>query len=114
MSSLNAPLPCVQKSVNPSLSTGGVYQVGSGYTSVTVSVSGGGGSGAAVTGNIVGGQVTSYTITNNGSGYTSNPTITVSGNGSGAAAIGTVFVTSNLPNSNVSLPFGGFPGAALY
>ncbi len=101
-------------SVNPSLSTGGVYQVGSGYTSVTVSVSGGGGSGAAVTGNIVGGQVTSYTITNNGSGYTSNPTITVSGNGSGAAAIGTVFVTSNLPNSNVSLPFGGFPGAALY
>ena len=77
--------------------------------------SNGGGSGATVTANVVGGQVTSYNITDNGSGYTSNPTITVSGGGgSGAVATATVFVTSNLPNSNVSLPFGGFPGAALY
>jgi hypothetical protein len=96
--------------------TTGLRQVGSGYSSPpTVTVSGGGGSGAAVTANLSGGTVTTYTITNAGSGYTSNPTITVSGGGgSGAVAVATIFNPTNLPNSNVSLPFGGFPGAALY
>ena len=57
---------------------------------VSVSFSGGGGSGGAATANMVGGQanfvdtgyvVGWYTITNAGSGYTSNPTVTVSGSG---------------------------------
>ena len=96
--------------------TTGLRQVGSGYSSApTVTVSGGGGSGAAITANLTGDTVTTYTITNAGSGYTSNPTITVSGGGgSGAVAVATIYNPTNLPNSNVSLPFGGFPGAALY
>jgi hypothetical protein len=64
-----------------------------GCTSVpTVAISGGGGSGAAATTNImpsgvssvepnVYGFVTSFTITNQGSGYTSNPSVTVTGGG---------------------------------
>ncbi len=52
--------------------------LGYGYQSTpAVAVSGGGGSGFAVNANVVGGQVTSYTITNPGSGYTSCPTISV-------------------------------------
>lgn len=50
---------------------------GSGYASATVSISGGGGSGSQATANVVGGQVTSYTVTNGGTGYTSAPSITV-------------------------------------
>ena len=103
----------VQAAIN---TTTGTRQIGSGYTSApTVTISGGGGSGAAVTANVVGGAVTTYTITNAGSGYTSNPTVTVSGGGgSGAVAYANIYNPVNLPNSNVSLPFGGFPGAALY
>lgn len=52
--------------------------LGLGYAAApAVTVSGGGGSGLAVTANVAGGQVTSYTVTNQGSGYTSCPTITV-------------------------------------
>ena len=57
------------------------------------------------------------TITNAGSGYTSNPTVTIDNTGtggSGAVAYANIYNPVNLPNSNVSLPFGGFPGAALY
>jgi hypothetical protein len=57
---------------------------------VTASISGGGGSGAAVTPVMIGGQanfnnggylVAYYNVTSQGSGYTSNPTVTVSGSG---------------------------------
>lgn len=67
--------------------TGNVIQVnpltpGSGYLSATVNIAGGGGSGAAVTANIVGGQITSYTVTNGGTGYATAPTATIVGGGS--------------------------------
>lgn len=53
---------------------------GSGITgSFSVSFSGGGGSGAAATANVVGGIVTSVTVTAGGSGYTSAPTASFSG-----------------------------------
>jgi Malectin domain len=63
---------------------------GSGYTYANVTVSGGGGTGATVTANIVGGAITSYTVTDDGDGYVTEPTITVFGNGSGATATATI------------------------
>lgn len=55
--------------------------VGSGYISggVTVSISGGGGSGASAIANVtgIGGNVSSYTMTNNGTGYSTSPPIVV-------------------------------------
>lgn len=51
---------------------------GSGYSSATVLISGGGGSGAAATATISGGAVTGVTVTNAGSGYTSAPTVIIS------------------------------------
>ena len=81
---------------------------GSGYSSVpAVSFSGGGGSGAAATASISGGKVTFITVTNSGSGYTSAPTVTIAGNATATA------ILNNRGTRNVSLPFGGFPGASL-
>ena len=52
--------------------------LGLGYVgSPAVGYSGGGGGGLSVTANVVGGQVTSYTVVNGGSGFTSCPTIAV-------------------------------------
>jgi len=66
---------------------------GSGYTSApTVSITGGGGSGATATANINAGAVVSVTITNRGSGYTSLPTIGFSGGG-GTGATATADLT---------------------
>jgi hypothetical protein len=65
--------------------SGGVVQVilpvllGNGYVAPpTVTISGGGGSGAAATANLSGGTVTFYTIDNPGSGYSTPPSVTVS------------------------------------
>lgn len=64
---------------------------GSGYASATVNIAGGGGSGAAADANVVGGQVTSYTVTNAGTGYTTAPTVTIiPGAGSGTTGGGGV------------------------
>jgi len=82
---------------------------GSGYSAVpAVTFSGGGGSGAAATAVIGGGKVTAINITAHGTGYTSAPTVAVAGNATATAQI------NNRGTRNVSLPFGGFPGAALY
>ena len=66
---------------------------GSHYTTApTVSITGGGGSGATATATIAGGAVSEIYITNPGSGYTSTPTVSFSGdNGTGAAATAQVF-----------------------
>ncbi|MEI7852790.1 MAG: Ig-like domain repeat protein [Planctomycetota bacterium] len=51
---------------------------GSGYVSVpTVSITGGGGTGATATATVVNGVVTAITVTNGGTGYTTAPTVTV-------------------------------------
>ncbi|MEM0967157.1 MAG: hypothetical protein AAGJ81_13515 [Verrucomicrobiota bacterium] len=57
-----------------------VNTAGSGYTSVPdVTISGGGGSGAAAIASISsGGIITGITITDSGTGYTSSPTVTIS------------------------------------
>ena len=87
----------------------GVAGGGSGYTSApSVNVSGS----ATATATVSGGKVVSVTVTNPGSGYTTAPSVTFSGGGgSGATAIAHI---NNRGTRNVSLPFGGFPGAALY
>jgi hypothetical protein len=59
---------------------------GSGYTAATVSITGGGGTGATATAAIVGDAVDSITVTDNGSGYTSVPTVTITGDGTLATA----------------------------
>lgn len=65
---------------------------GSGYTSApTVTISGGGGSGATAQAYITNGAVLGFRMQSLGSGYTSAPTVTLSGGGgSGATATATV------------------------
>ena len=81
---------------------------GSGYSAVpAVTFSGGGGSGAAATATISGGKVAFISVTAPGTGYTSAPTVAVAGNATATAILNT------RGTRNVSLPFGGFPGAAI-
>lgn len=56
----------------------GVSNEGNGYvTAPTVTISGGGGSGATATATVSGGAVTAITVNDPGSGYTGTPTITI-------------------------------------
>jgi len=73
----NGPLPGIT-----------VLTPGSLYTTATVTISGGGGSGATADAVIdsVTGEITGFTITNAGTKYTSAPTITITGDGTGATA----------------------------
>jgi len=62
-----------------------------GETAPVVGFTGGAGSGAAATANVVGGAITSYTVTAPGTAYTSPPTVAVTGGGgSGATAHATL------------------------
>ena len=60
---------------------------GSNYTSApSVSITGGGGTGAEATASIANGAVTAITLTNNGYNFTSAPTVSISGGGGSSAA----------------------------
>lgn len=60
---------------------------GSGYTTApTVTITGGGGTGATAVAYVNNGVVTSVELTNPGSGYTSDPTVSFGGPGTGAIA----------------------------
>jgi hypothetical protein len=89
--------------VNPTFSLAGIRVTagGSKYSMApTVTISGGGGTGATATAFISKGVVTSVTIVNPGSGYTSAPKITFSGGGGkGAAAVATL----TAPNITVTM-----------
>lgn len=99
---------------------------GSGYTSApTVTLSGGGGTGAAGTAVVSGGALVRIDLTSGGSGYTSAPTVGISGGGgSSATATSTVnpastgtplAVSTNLMtggNDGASAPTSAFLGAA--
>lgn len=62
---------------------------GTGYTvPPSVSITGGGGTGATAVATLSGSAVGSITITNSGLGYTSIPTVTISGSATATAAIG--------------------------
>lgn len=79
--STDTPIPLELKSV-------AVTKGGSDYSSVpTVSITGGGGTGATATAVVIQGVVTAINLTNAGSGYTSLPAVTLSGGGgTGATA----------------------------
>lgn len=82
---------------------------GSNYTAATVSITGGGGTGATATATIDDGEVVSITITDAGSGYTEAPTVTISGDGDDAAA--TAELSSNdwdLPDTRTWFTFRGY------
>jgi hypothetical protein len=67
---------------------------GSNYpASTTVSIVGGGGTGATAVASVSGKAITGVTVTNPGSGYTSMPSVTFSG-GSGSGAAATVSLTT--------------------
>jgi len=64
-----------------------VVSAGTGYTSApTVSITGGGGSGATATATVANGRITGFTVTNPGSGYNSVPTVSLSGGGGSLAS----------------------------
>jgi autotransporter-associated beta strand protein len=61
-----------------------------------VTITGGGGAGAAAVANVSGGAVTSITVVSPGTGYTSAPTVTLFGGGySSAATLGTATIAAN-------------------
>lgn len=69
---------------------------GTGYTSApTVTLSGGGGTGAAAVATVEGGKVTKVTVTNVGTGYTSAPTVAFAGGGGTGAAATAAFGTAS-------------------
>ena len=74
---------------------------GSGYTSASITFSGGGGSGAAATAVVSNGKIVDIVITNSGSNYTSIPTMSITGNGTGAVVSAKVGITQ------VSISSGG-------
>lgn len=81
------------------LSGGGIQSIavrnaGNGYTAATVTIVGGGGSGATAQVVVSGGAVTAINITNAGSGYTSQPYVTIFGDGSNALAGQALIFTS--------------------
>jgi hypothetical protein len=80
-----------------------IYEGGSGYTeSPTVTISGGGGTGAIAEARVVNGVVTTINVTNKGSGYTTTPTVTISA----APSTGTTAKAyAQLGNNNITRTF---------
>lgn len=88
-----------------------VTDPGSGYTSATVAITGGGGSGATATATVEAGEITAITITDAGAGYTSAPTVTITGDGNGATAVATVAYDGadwDLPPTRTWFTFRGY------
>lgn len=76
---------------------------GSGYTSIpSVTISGGGGSGAAGTAVVNAGEVLSITITSAGQGYTSSPNVSINGGG-GFGATATATLSSHINNKSIRI-----------
>lgn len=76
---------------------------GTSYTSApTVTLTGGGGSGATAVATVSGGKVTAVTVTNPGTGYTSAPAVAFTGGaGTGATATASFGITANPIVSNL-------------
>ncbi len=70
---------------------------GTGYTTApTVSITGGGGTGATAASTISGGVITAITVTNVGSGYTSAPTVTIAPPAAGTTATAAATIYTSL------------------
>lgn len=70
---------------------------GTGYTDVTVSFTGGGGSGATAEAVLSAGVITDIVITNPGSGYTTAPTVVITDAGAGVDATATAVIGGPMP-----------------
>jgi hypothetical protein len=94
------PLPF---STNGTVQSINVQNIGANYTSApTVSITGGGGSGATAVAIIQGGSVSSIQVTNGGSGYTSNPTVTITGGGgANATAFANIYNLNQIGRENI-------------
>lgn len=106
------------KGVIPTVGTSGAIAAlsltagGSGYTTApTVAFTGGGGTGAAATAIVSGGEVVGFNITNPGAGYTTAPTVALTG-GAGTGATATAVVGDGddfvLPPSRTWFLFDGY------
>ena len=86
-----------------------VTNVGAGYTSApTVTISGGGGTGATAVATIASGTISAITVTNFGKDYTSTPTFTLTGGGYTTAATATgYFAASSVTLGNKTLTLAG-------
>ena len=97
--SINSRASGYQTTMVYTLSSIKVTSGGTGYLGVpTVSITGGGGSGATATAAISAGKVTAITVTNGGSGYVTTPTVTVTGGGgTGVSITPQVSIWNDLP-----------------
>lgn len=84
---------------------------GSGYTSVpAVTITGGGGSGAAATVQVSG--ISAITVTNGGSGYISAPAVTITGGG-GTSAVASATITGVVSSIRVNNPGSGYTSVPI-
>lgn len=83
-----------------------IFSGGTSYTSLpTITITGGGGSGALFTPVVFDGQIIDVTLVSRGSGYTSTPTVTITGGGGTAADLRAVlnYANSGTPKLEDSL-----------
>ena len=80
---------------------------GSGYTAPTVTLTGGGGTGALATATTSSGVITGIAVTTAGTGYTSAPTVVISGQ-AGAGAAGTAIFTKVVSGITVTAAGSGY------
>ena len=80
---------------------------GSGYTAPTVTLTGGGGTGALATATTSSGVITGIAVTAAGTGYTSAPTVVISGQ-AGAGAAGTAIFTKVVSGITVTAAGSGY------
>jgi hypothetical protein len=84
---------------------------GTGYTDgQSITLTGGGGTGAVATANVVAGVITNVTVTTAGTGYTTAPTAAVAGSG---ATFGTVTLGPTLEYNYQNVPSSSTPGPIL-
>src|SRR4030066_645971 len=92
-------LPTLTTTTTPIVTTLSGFTVqngGSGYTTPTVIITGGGGTGATATARVTNGVITAVVLTNAGTGYTTAPTVTISDphpRATGAVVVSTVTTT---------------------
>lgn len=85
----------------------GVVDYSSVFSTTTVSITGGGGSGATAVPVIRGGYVVAVTVTASGTGYSSDPTVAIAGGGGAGATLGVTRSTTTVGSIAVTNPGNG-------